>query len=198
MILLFKSFVLGLSVAAPVGPIGVLSIRRTLAEGRAVGLATGLGAAAADALYGLAAGLGVGAASSLLELEAPMRFVGAIWLLVMGLGTWRKPPSDHAASTKSASGLFGAFLSTFALTVSNPMTMLSFAAMLSAIGVGASDAKEVALVVIGVLLGSASWWLFLSFTVDRARTLVTPRRLVFVNRSSGAILIAFALLSLVG
>jgi threonine/homoserine/homoserine lactone efflux protein len=195
-----RGALLGFSIAAPVGPIGVLCIRRTLAEGRWSGLATGLGAAAADGVYGAIAALGLTWVTSLLvHQQAWIRGLGGAFLVWLGVTTFLARPSEGAADAK-ATGLASAFGTTFALTLTNPMTILSFVAVFAGLGLGAgasaSMASSLALVV-GVVLGSAAWWLLLSAIVDRLRSRFDPTRMVWVNRVSGAIITAFGVVALV-
>jgi len=191
--LLIRGIVIGFSIAAPVGPIGVLCIRRTLADGRAAGLATGLGAATADAIYGCLAAFGLTVVThALLGAGIWIRVIGGAFLAYLGIQTLLARPSDDAARTGGI-GLFGAYASTFALTLTNPMTILSFLAVFAALGVGTTHPEPLAAVtlVIGVFLGSALWWLTLSGGVTLLRARFDARRLRWVNWISGLILIAF-------
>jgi threonine/homoserine/homoserine lactone efflux protein len=195
---LLKGLVIGFSIAAPVGPIGVLCIRRTLADGRAVGFAAGLGAATADALYGAVAGFGLTAVSGLLVAQQGLlRAVGGLFLCWLGARAFLARPAAESAPVRGT-GLPGAWASTFLLTVTNPMTILSFAAVFAGLGVGAagSDFVAAATLVLGVFAGSALWWLLLSGVVGVLRQRVTPRGLRWVNRASGAIIAGFGLLAL--
>ena len=132
---LLRGLVIGFSIAAPVGPIGVLCIRRTLADGRATGLAVGLGAAAADAVYGAVAGFGLTAVSGLLAShEGLLRLVGGLFLCYLGIRTFLSRPADHAARA-GGTGLLGAFAATFGLTLANPATILSFVAVFAGLGI---------------------------------------------------------------
>ncbi|MEW5853252.1 MAG: LysE family translocator [Myxococcota bacterium] len=197
--LLIKGLVLGFSVAAPVGPIGILCIRRTLAEGRRHGLACGMGAATADAMYGLVAGLGLTAVSdTLVQQQQLMQAVGAVYLGWMGVRTLQRAPAEREANA-SGSSLLGAWASTFLLTVTNPATILSFAAMFAALGIGAGAGSISAAVflVVGVLVGSAAWWLMLSGGVSVFRERVTRTHLQWVNRVSGVVLLGFSLWAVV-
>lgn len=193
---LLRGLLLGLSIAAPVGPIGVLCIRRTLAEGRAVGLASGLGAATADAAYGLIAAFGLTAISGALVAQ---RFwlgaLGGLFLVYLGVRTLlAKPAEQSAASTRS--GLAGAYLSTLALTLANPMTILSFVAIFAGFGLASeADYGAASVLVVGVFLGSALWWLGLSAVVSWLRTRFNMQALVWVNRLSGVIIIAFGVVA---
>jgi threonine/homoserine/homoserine lactone efflux protein len=188
----FEALILGFSIAAPVGPIGLLCIRRTLLEGRATGFASGLGAATADAIYGLIAALGITAVTVALGThQSALRYIGAAYLLWLGARTWRAPMARESITARG--GLAKAWASTFLLTITNPATIASFAAMFSAIVTTSQpDAANAALLVSGVFLGSACWWLILSFSVDRLRDRFSPEHLRFVNRAAGALLVAFA------
>jgi threonine/homoserine/homoserine lactone efflux protein len=185
-------WIIGVSIAAPVGPIGVLCIRRTLAEGRAIGLAVGLGAATADAAYGAVAGFGLTAVSSLLvRQQAVLRLVGGLFLCYLGVRTFVARPADRAARAGGA-GLVGAFTATFGLTLTNPATILSFVAVFAGLGIaGAGSWREASVLVAGVFLGSALWWLLLSGGVSALRSRLDLSALRWVNRLSGAVLVAF-------
>lgn len=200
MSLLFRGFVLGLSIAAPVGPIGVLCIRRTLAEGRAVGLTSGLGAATADALYGCVAAFGLTAISgALLSGQLWLQLFGGLFLLYLGARTFFAWPAEHSAEART-SGLVGAYVSTLLLTLTNPMTILSFVAIFAGLGLGAgaSDYASAAVLVVGVFLGSALWWLMLSAGVSILRARFNANALRWVNRASGFIIFGFGLVALAG
>jgi len=200
---LVRGIVLGLSVAAPVGPIGLLCIQRTLAQGRRVGLVSGLGAATADALYGAAAAFGLTAVTgTLVSVQTGLRLAGGLFLIYLGVRTLRSRPAECAAEAGAMSGsrhsLLAAYLSTLLLTITNPMTILSFAALFASAGLVGANAGPAAatLLVFGVLLGSALWWLLLSAGVGLFRSRLRPERLVWINRLSGAAIIAFGLAAL--
>jgi threonine/homoserine/homoserine lactone efflux protein len=190
--------VIGFSIAAPVGPIGVLCIRRTLANGRLMGLATGLGAATADAIYGCMAAFGLTALTDrLVGAGMWIRLVGGAFLLYMGVRTLLAKPGDRAAAA-SGSGLAGAYLSTFVLTLTNPMTILSFLAVFAALGLGSTHPEPLAAVslVLGVFLGSALWWLGLSGAVSMLRSRFDTRELRWVNLASGVAIVAFGVIAI--
>jgi len=197
-----RGLVIGFAIAAPVGPIGVLCIRRTLAEGRAMGLVSGLGAATADAIYGCIAAFGLTFISGILiGQQGLVRLVGGIFLCYLGLRTLVTTPAEKPSSAEGR-GLAGAYASTFFLTLTNPMTILSFAAIFAGLGIGSAtgDYVSATLSVLGVFLGSALWWLILSGGVSVFRTKLKPRALGWVNNVSGIIILAFgvtALLSLI-
>jgi len=195
---LLRGLVIGFSIAVPVGPIGVLCIRRTLADGRAAGFAAGLGAATADGLYGAVAGFGLTVVSSaLVGQQGWLRLIGGAFLCWLGARTFMARPAGEAAAPRG-SGLAGAYASTLALTLTNPLTILSFAAVFAGLGVGGAggDYGPAAVLALGVFAGSALWWLALSGAVGLLRQRVTPRGLSWVNRASGTIIAGFGLLAL--
>lgn len=197
-----RGLVIGFAIAAPVGPIGVLCIRRTLAEGRATGLVSGLGAATADAIYGFIAAFGLTWVSrTVIGQQMWIRLVGGLFLCYLGLKTFLSKPSEQGGSAEGR-GLGTAYVSTFFLTLTNPMTILSFTAVFAGLGIGSATGNYVsaALLVFGVFIGSALWWLILSGGVSVFRTKLEPRGLGWVNNVSGIIILAFgvtAILSLV-
>ena len=190
-----RGIAIGFSIAAPVGPIGVLCIRRTLADGRRYGFASGLGAATADAVYGCVAGFGLTAASDLLVSQQTwLRFIGGLFLCYLGLKSFFARPARSTAAPKGGA-LTGAYVSTFLLTLANPMTILSFAAVFAGLGLGggATDYAGAALLVLGVFLGSALWWLFLSGGVGLFREKLNDEHFRWINRISGTIIAGFGL-----
>ncbi|MEP7285061.1 MAG: LysE family transporter [Chloroflexota bacterium] len=198
---LLRGFLIGLSIAAPVGPIGVLCIRRTIAEGRAVGLASGLGAATADFIYGAIGGFGLTFISDILVgQQSWLRLIGGIFLCYLGVKTFLSKPAEQPAATKG-SGLIGTYSSTFFLTLTNPTTILSFVVIFGALGIGTSGSNygSALILVLGVFLGSATWWVLLTGGVGLIRARVTPTALGWINRVAGVIIVGFgavALLSL--
>jgi len=197
---LLRGLLIGFSIAAPVGPIGVLCIRRTLAEGRIPGLVSGLGAATADATYGGIAGFGLTFISSLLiSQQVWLRLIGGTFLCYLGLRTFLTRPAEQAASAKG-NGLIGMYASTLFLTLTNPLTILSFAAIFAGLGVASTGGNYLAagILVLGVFLGSALWWFILSGGVSIFRTKFTTRGLRWVNRISGIIIMGFGVIALLG
>jgi threonine/homoserine/homoserine lactone efflux protein len=193
-----RGVLMGLAVAAPVGPIGLLCIQRTLQDGRVYGLATGLGAATADALYGLIAAFGLSViASFFLEQQTWIALVGGLYLLFLGQRIIRSRPPE-AAVEQPSTGLLQAYATTFLLTLTNPATILSFVAIFAGLGlVQAGDTYlEAAVLVLGVFCGSATWWLLLSGGVSLLRDRVSAQAMIWVNRISGAIIIAFGAVAL--
>jgi threonine/homoserine/homoserine lactone efflux protein len=194
-----RGLAIGFSIAAPVGPIGVLCIRRTLAEGRTAGFVSGLGAATADGLYGCVAGFGLTFLSNLLiQQQAWIRLIGGLFLCTLGLKTFFASPSQEEASVR-VKGLAAAYVSTFVLTLTNPMTILAFAAIFAGLGVGsaAGNYPAAGILVAGVFTGSAMWWLFLSGAVGLFKRSISPAGLRWINRISGLIISAFGVAALV-
>ena len=200
---LLKGLLIGLSIAAPLGPIGVLCINRTVAEGPRQGFICGLGAATADALYALAGTVALSAiAQWVIEDRITLRVIGGIFLIYLGARTFMRPtaalPNPGRIAALLPPGAHAAFMSTFLLTLANPVTLLGFAAMFAGLGVapvgliGAANSAAAALV-LGVFLGSALWWLALSSLIGQLRRYIGPSLLTMINRISGTILTAFGL-----
>lgn len=188
-----RGLIIGFSIAAPVGPIGVLCIRRTLAEGRLTGFLSGLGAASADMFYGAVAAFGLTAVQDLLLGQSDwLRLAGGIFLLYLGAKTFLSKPSERGANS-SRGGLFGAYISTFFLTITNPLTVLSFIAIFAGLRLGETTHSytSASFMVLGVFLGSVAWWLTLSTGVSILREKFTPNLLAWVNRLAGVIIFGF-------
>ena len=189
-----RGLVIGFSLAAPVGPIGLLCIRRSLAEGRVIGLATGLGAATADASYGAIAGFGLTAVSGFLVAQKLwLGVLGGAFLCYLGFRTFVSAPTDQPEREGFGRATpIGAYASTFVLTLTNPMTILSFIPIFASLGLGqSSDYASAALTVLGVFAGSALWWLLLSNGVALFRSRIGPGWMRMVNHISGAMIFAF-------
>lgn len=196
--LFLKGLVIGFSIAAPVGPIGVLCIRRSLAEGRLSGFISGLGAASADAVYGLIAALGLTWISGfLVDQQMWIRLLGGLFLCYLGVATWRSPVSHSTDAQRPQSDL-AAFISTFFLTLTNPLTILSFTAIFAGLGLSAvpGDYLSSGAIVAGVFLGSTSWWMLLSGGAGLLASRLGTGGLIGVNRFSGLIIGSFGLVAL--
>lgn len=190
--LLLQSALIGLSIAAPVGPIGLLCIQRTLDHGSRIGLATGLGAAVADALYGATGAFGVTALITLLTgARAPLALGGALFLLWLAWQAWHASDARQAASVQGGVQGWQAFGGTFLLTLSNPATILSFIAVFSSLA-GAVTTASPGWMIAGVFLGSAAWWLVLVGLVGRLRERLQARHLRWIRRGSAVLLAGFA------
>lgn len=195
-----KGLLIGFSIAAPVGPIGLLCIQRTLSRGRLHGLFTGLGAASADAVYGCIAGFGLTAVSGLLlDNRETVRLIGGFFLCWLGSRTFFARPPEREVEA-SGNGLMSSWISTFFLTLANPMTILSFVAVFAGLGITGAGGDWLAALslVSGVFFGSAFWWLILSEGVGLAGKRMNRGALIVVNRISGVIIMAFGILAVVG
>ncbi|MTH53648.1 LysE family translocator [Bacillus mangrovi] len=191
--ILLKAMILGFSVSAPVGPIGILCIQRTLARGRAAGWFTGLGAVTANLIYAGAAAYGFSAAAGfLLQYELYLKLFGTGFLLYLGVKTYRKKPAAEAAKLQGDT-LVRMYTSTFLLMISNPSTILNFAAMFSGLGFGGGP-ETATVLVIGVFTGALLWWTLLSFGVHALRRRVNPL-LPFINKAAGILICVLGALS---
>lgn len=203
LLLFAQAMLIGLSIAAPVGPIGLLTLQRSLHLGPRAGLATGLGAAVADACYGALGAYGVHAVIEALEAaRLPLALGGAAVLLWMAQGLWRMPPPALSAGRGeiAAPSLWACFGGTFVLTLSNPATIISFMAVFGVLAGAGGPGGQVSpgLMVLGVFLGSALWWWALSSGVGRLRDRFDARWQFRVQRASALVLGALALWQLVG
>ncbi len=195
---LVRGLAIGFTVAAAVGPISLLTIRRTIAHGRGYGLVSGLGVAAADASYGAVAAFGLTAVTSVLVGAASvLGLIGGAVLVWLAVRTIRAKPPELTATAEDRPGLGGAFLSIYGLTMTNPMTILSFAGIFAALGLSGRGGLDAALLTLGVLLGSSLWWVVLTAAVGRVRGRITPRVLTWINRISGAVLLVFGIAAVV-
>ncbi len=193
--LFIKGLVIGFSIAAPVGPIGILCVRRTLADGRIAGFISGLGAATADAFYGCIAGFSLTFISNfLIRQQFGFRLIGGGFLCYLGWKTFFATPAEKEAPAKG-NGLLSNYASTFFLTITNPMTIIAFAAVFAGLGLGETGGNYVSagLLVWGVFLGSTLWWLALSEGVAIFRSQFTEKGLQWVNRIAGVIITSFGL-----
>ncbi|WP_319524255.1 LysE family transporter [uncultured Desulfosarcina sp.] len=194
-----KGLIFGFSIAMPVGPIGVLCIRRSLAHGWQAGLLTGTGAATADALYGCVAGFGLAGLSGLLVGQRFwIQLLGGLFLCYLGLRIFLatadpKPTGD--ASVRGAKGYFSALV----LTLTNPMTILSFTAVFAGMGLGCAgtDHWDAGWLVAGVFSGSMAWWVILSSASSIFNTRLHPTAMGWINRISGTVLVGFGLIAIV-
>ena len=191
--ILLKGFAFGFLLAATVGPMWVLCLRRTLASGALVGLASGMGIAAADGLYGAVAAFGLTAISGfLLAHSFWIGLAGSTFLVYLGVKTLMAEPKIVETEEKSIS-LSAALLSTLGLTLTNPPTLLAFAAIFAGLGLASSaDYGAAALVVAGVFAGSAAWWVVLVLAAGKLRRRLGPRLFRTINVVSGLTILGFA------
>jgi threonine/homoserine/homoserine lactone efflux protein len=197
-LLLARGIGLGFTIAAAVGPISLLTIRRTLAHGRVYGLASGLGVALADGTYAAIAAFGLTAITSVLVGgRLILGVVGGAFIAFLGARTLlSRPPETPTEADRP--GLVAAFISIYGLTITNPMTILSFVGLFAALGLSGRGGVEAVTLTLGVLIGSSLWWVVLTTVVGWLRGRVTTRGLVWVNRVSGLILLGFGVVAIVG
>jgi threonine/homoserine/homoserine lactone efflux protein len=199
--LLLKGLIIGFAIAAPVGPIGILCINRSLNDGFAAGFICGLGAATADGVYGCVAAFGLTFISSFfINQQIWIHLIGGLFLLYLGYGTIRRRVAEKGAILSSNNNLLKAYYTTFFLTLTNPMTILSFLAIFAGAGIGqiGVDYSDASILVVGVVVGSLLWWMALSYSVSlllrhRLNTVILQR----INYLSGTILIAFGVSAIV-
>jgi threonine/homoserine/homoserine lactone efflux protein len=199
-IYLLKGIILGFLVAAPVGPIGILCIKRTLSYGWLFGFVSGLGASTADTMYASIAAFSLTVIINLLlSQQFFLRLIGGIFLCYLGIKIFFSKPSEKEASTKGGS-LFSAYISVFFLTVMNPVTILVLAGIFSGLGMVRDGINYTSgtQVVLGILIGSASWWLILSIVVSMLRNRMNIKFLSWVNHVSGIAMLIFGLIALYG
>lgn len=199
LIILFKGLLFGFSIAAPVGPIGLLCINRTMQKGKLSGFLSGIGAASADMIYGVMAVFGLTLVSNMLIKKADIiEIVGGIFMCYLGVKIFISKPADKTIESDS-NNLFSDYLSTFFLTITNPMTIISFTAVFSSLGVISSKSSNLSsvLLVLGVFFGSAFWWLILSLGVGLINRKSNNQFMPMVNKLSGAIICCFGLFALI-
>jgi|APAra7269096979_1048534.scaffolds.fasta_scaffold12321_5 threonine/homoserine/homoserine lactone efflux protein len=191
--MLLKGAGIGFAVAAPVGPIGMLCIRTTLERGRVAGFAAGLGAAVADAIYGAIGVLGVTAISGYIEAQRIwLELGGGIFVILFGIHLGFTKPNIQNGNDEIPVSLWADFMKTLVLTLANPSTILTFMAIFAGVpGAAASEMAAVPVIIFGVLLGSAAWWLFLSQGVGVIRHRISERALKWMNWAAGILLVAF-------
>jgi threonine/homoserine/homoserine lactone efflux protein len=196
--LVLEGAIIGFSIAMPVGPIGLLCIRNSLTKGLQCGLATGLGAACADALYGACAGFGVAAITSLLvSYKVALQICGGLFLCYLGASMFRVKEAGGAKEIAHKK-FWPIFATTFFLTLTNPMTILSFVAIYAGLGIGNKESSVMSAFMLtgGVFLGSALWWLILSTLSSLFKNCLTRAGSRWLNRVSGSIIFGFGLAAL--
>lgn len=197
--LFMRMIIIGVAVAAPIGAMGILCIQRTLSAGWRAGLATGAGIATADAAFAALAAFGITAISELLiGLQIPLRILGGLGLLWLGWRALRSRPREEVVASATPPRRGHLYSSAAGLTLTNPMTIMAFAAIFAGAGLVAQPGVTSALTVTaGVAAGSLLWWLTLVTGVWAVRHAVRPDAIVIINRISGGALIAFGLLALI-
>jgi threonine/homoserine/homoserine lactone efflux protein len=197
LLLLFKGVAVGLAIAAPVGPVAVLCIRRTLLQGPAAGFVSGLGAVTADVIFGAIATFGVAALSDeLLEHEFALGIIGGVFLIGLGINTYLKPPPQPGRPL--AGRLVKSYASAFLLTITNPITIFAFTAIFAGFGIVGHDMSRSASwsLIAGVAIGAALWWSGLTLAASYLRERVAVHQLRWLNKLSGGLLVLFGVVSL--
>jgi threonine/homoserine/homoserine lactone efflux protein len=191
--------IIGFAIAAPVGPVGVLCAQRTITRGPVAGLVSGLGAAIADSIFGMIAAFGLSiVAEWIFEHQIWVRLVGGIFLLVLGVRILRKRPPHPAASAPVNDDAVKHFVSTFVLTITNPITILSLAGIFAAFGVVERIATLAQgwILVAGVLVGSSLWWLLIALVAGLFRRWISHEGMRYVSMTSAGIMLAFGIYAL--
>jgi threonine/homoserine/homoserine lactone efflux protein len=195
-----RGLLIGLSIAATVGPMSVLCIQRTLNKGQLYGLVSGFGIATADGVYGSIAAFGLTLITNfLIHEQIWIRLIGGLFLIYLGVKTiLSRPPERAAALNMKTNSYLGAYASTFLLTLTNPLTILSFAAIFAGIGVGSASKSffSATAVVLGVFSGSTLWWIILTSAISLLRKKIDSQLLLWINRISGAIITLFGIVAL--
>jgi len=200
-LLIFSGLVIGIMVAAPIGPVNLICVRRTLAFGPLNGFLSGLGAALGDTVFAVVTAFGLTAIAQLIKgYFVPLQLVGGLMLMGFGIHTiFSKPRQrdcDEGSAEKGASTLAGAIVSTFALTITNPATLLGFTALFAGLGslIGEKPRfAEAAVLVGGVTAGSIAWWFTITTLVGLFHKSIDDRTMTWTNRIMGATILAFGL-----
>lgn len=198
--LLLRGFALGFAIAASPGPIFFLCVRRALVQGRLYGLASGFGVATADGFYAAIATFSVAMLTSLfISAHRPLAAIGGTVLLLLGFRTLvERPARSDASDQATVRDLSWAYVSTLGLTITNPATIISFAALAASLGLGTNGSyAKPALVTLGVLLGSAAWWCILAVGVAFLRTRMTPAVVRGISVFSGLAIVSLGILAVV-
>jgi threonine/homoserine/homoserine lactone efflux protein len=191
LVFFLKGIAVGAVIAVPVGPVGILCLRKTIFEGEWAGLMSGLGAASADAFFGVIAAFGLTFISQwIFGYESLLRAAGGCYLLYVGTHALLRPPPVAVGADRGRETSFRNFLSTFALTITNPVTILVFLGVFEALGLSGARATLLlaGILVVGMWTGSFVWWLTLSLGIGMFRRAIGPRQLGWISRGSGAVL----------
>lgn len=198
-VLLLKGIIIGFALALPIGPVGILCIRKTITRGHLPGMIIGFGAATADAMYGCVAALGLTFISDLLVTQHMwLRLIGGAFLLYLGIKTFLTHPVEEMPQANGR-GLLGTYVSTLLLTLANPITIFAFLGVFAALGLrnGNLGYGSAATLVSGVFLGSALWFFTLSYGVTLFRKKINSTGLGWINRISGLLIILFGIIAIV-
>lgn len=196
LMMFLKGLLIGFCIALPFGPIGVMCIQQSLIRGASYGLIAGLGAAIADAIFGALASIGVSYTSFFLtEHQLMFQFAGALFLCIIGIRTFTTHPDDMAISNRIT--VQKLFASTFFLTITNPITLLCFAGIYAGLGIGLSGEGALAtlFLTLGVFVGSALWWVIISFGIRFLKEKISVKLTHQLSRISALVLLLFGVVS---
>lgn len=196
--LLLKGIIIGFALALPIGPIGILCIRKTATEGHLSGMVVGFGAATADAVYGFVAAFGLTVISdALVTRQMWLRLIGGAFLCYLGIKTLLAKPAESAQQT-NGKGLLGSYVSTFLLTLTNPLSIIAFLGVFAGFGLRNTNLSigSAATLIAGVFLGSALWFFLLSYGITLFREKINATGLGLVNKISGFLIIVFGLVAI--
>ena len=200
--LLIQGIVLGFSASVPLGPMGLICIQKTLNRGRLAGIVSGAGAASADMFYAIIAAFGISFITDFIEREQfTLRIIGSIILLLLGFKIFITNPAIQIRKQKGKkNNLIGDFVSIFFLTLSNPITVFFFGAVFASTGILKSENTfwELCELVAGVFLGAMLWWFILTTVVNVFRSKFRLKRLWWINKITGAVIVIFGIAALVG
>lgn len=206
---IFDGFIVGFLASVPLGPIGVLCIQRTLNRGRRSGFVSGLGAASSDLIYAMIAGFSVSMVMNFVEEQKHLlSIVGAVILIGLGLKIYFTNPAkqmrrqqqqqrQYTQHQRRGPNLWQDYLSTFFLTITNPLAIFLFLTGFSLVG-GERSFELQAIMLGGVFIGASTWWFVLTMLVGLFRKKLTLKRLYYINKTAGAIIIALVLIALIG
>jgi threonine/homoserine/homoserine lactone efflux protein len=197
-IFFLKGLIIGFAMAVPIGPLGIMCIRKTLAEGHSRGMIIGLGAATADSFYGSIAAFGLTFVSDVIASQHfRLRLVGGGLLLFLGIRTFRAKRKNPKIPVENK-GLVRSYVTSFLLALTNPVTLFAFIAVFAAFGMGQKlDVISACILVLGVFIGSCLWFLTLGYAVTRFRKNLDADGLIWVNRISGVLIMLSGVVALV-
>lgn len=197
-----QGIILGFSASVPLGPMGLICIQKTLNRGRLAGLISGAGAAAADTFYATIAAFGISFITDFIHKEQfTLRIIGSIILVLLGYKIFiTNPAIQIRKQSRKKNNLLGDFVSIFFLTLSNPITVFFFGAVFASTGVlkGDNSFLELVEVVVGVFTGGMLWWLILTTVVNVFRSKFRLKRLWWINKITGAIIVIFGIAAIIG
>ena len=196
---LVQGAAIGFLVAAAIGPIAMLCIRTTLERGRIAGIAAGMGVAVADTIYAAIGAYGISfLGAALTSGETWLKLVGGLVLIAFGIYLARKQAVSAADEKEVPKSIIADFGMTLALTLTNPMTILSFAGLFAGVsGLRGFPLTEIPALLLGVFAGSAVWWVALAFVIGLIRHRISPTTMLWINRGSATAIIGFGLYVLV-